>query len=321
MLVGLNIAISDLGSEIFSTVYNVKADFAIRRCVLLFVIALVTPFCFLRRVDFLSATSSVAVIIYVIFLLNLFLAYMIPKIFSMHSSLKYLRLWRPEGLVRCAPIIASSLCCQVQVSTIYSSLKNPPLATMKKVLLYALSFIFVCYSTAGLMGYIAFYRGLNEPLPGDMLASYPEDHGAVHIRLGFLYTIAASLPLLLFPLRTALHSLLFEEAVIEEGPLYVDVPSPIPNLRFYWLTCGAIFLSVIASQTTDKVEVILAYTGGFAGGVSCYLLPAVIGARAVGGGAGGRRGQLAKKLVIYLLYFLGVLIFLSPVLTFLGVDA
>ncbi|KAL5963167.1 hypothetical protein TSMEX_009106 [Taenia solium] len=69
------------------------------------------------------------------------------------------------------------------------------------------------------------------------------------------------------------------------------------------------------------MEVILAYTGGFAGGVSCYLLPAVIGARAVGGGAGSRQGQLAKKLVIYLLYFLGVLIFLSPVLTFLGVDA
>ncbi|KAL5963166.1 putative sodium-coupled neutral amino acid transporter 10 [Taenia solium] len=237
--VGLNVAISDLGSEIFSTVYSVKADFATRRCVLLFVIALVTPFCFLRRVDFLSATSSVAVVIYVIFLLNLFLAYVVPKIFSMHSSMEYFRLWRPEGLVR-------------QVSTIYSSLKNPPLATMKKVLLYALSFIFACYSTAGLMGYIAFYRGLNEPLPGDMLASYPEDHGAVHIRLGFLYTIAASLPLLLFPLRTALHSLLFEETVIEEGPLYVDVPSPIPNLRFYWLTCGAIFLSVIASQTTDK---------------------------------------------------------------------
>lgn len=68
------------------------------------------------------------------------------------------------------------------------------------------------------------------------------------------------------------------------------------------------------------MEVILAYTGGFAGGVSCYVLPAVIGARAIGGGAGGRRRQLAKQLIIYLLYFLGILIFLSPVLTFLGVD-
>ncbi|KAH9277908.1 putative sodium-coupled neutral amino acid transporter 10 [Echinococcus granulosus] len=173
---------------------------------------------------------------------------------------------------------------------------------------------------AGLMGYIAFYHGLNETLPGDMLASYPEDHRAVHIRLGFLYTVAASLPLLLFPLRTALHSLLFEEAVVEEGPLHADASPTIPNMRFCWLTGGVIFLSVVASQTTDKVEVILTYTGGFAGGASCYLLPALIGARAVGGGSDGRRRQLARKLIIHLLYFLGAMVLLSPALTFLGVD-
>ncbi|VDM32269.1 unnamed protein product [Hydatigera taeniaeformis] len=319
MLVGLNVAISDLGSEIFSTIYGVKATFTTRRCVLLVIIALITPFCFLQRIDFLSATSLVAVIIYIIFLSNLLIVYLLPRIFSVYFSLKYFRLWRPEGLVRCAPIIASSLCCQVQVSTIYSSLNNPPLSTMRKVLICALSFIFICYSGAGLMGYMAFYHGLNESLPGDMLASYPEDHRAVHIRLGFLYTVAASLPLLLFPLRTALHSLLFEEAVVEEGPLYVDAPLTIPNLRFHWLTGAVIFLSVVASQATDKVEVILTNTGGFAGGASCYLLPAVIGARAVGGSGGGR-GNRSTKLIICFLSFLGALIFSSPFLTFLGVD-
>lgn len=85
------------------------------------------------------------------------------------------------------------------------------------------------------MGYMAFYRGLNESLPGDMLASYPEDHQAVHIRLGFLYTIAASLPLLLFPLRTALHSLLFEEAVVSD--LLYALPSSPPVVPLVQIGC------------------------------------------------------------------------------------
>lgn len=64
------------------------------------------------------------------------------------------------------------------------------------------------------------------------------------------------------------------------------------------------------------VEVILTYTGGLAGGACCYLLPAAIGARALG----VRKRSLEMGLMILLLCGLGVLILLSPFLTFLGVD-
>lgn len=71
------------------------------------------------------------------------------------------------------------------------------------------------------MGYIAFSHGPSSPMAGDMLAMYPADDRAFHIRLGFLYTVAASIPLLLFPLRAALHSLLFEEAFVSSFHLEV----------------------------------------------------------------------------------------------------
>ncbi|CDS41692.1 sodium coupled neutral amino acid [Echinococcus multilocularis] len=102
MIVGLNVAIGDLGSEVLSTVSSLK----------------------------------------------LMLAFAVPKVLSKHFSLEYFRFWQPEGLVRCVPIIASSLCYQVQVSTICTSLKNPPLVIMKKVLIYAFSFIFIYYSVS-----------------------------------------------------------------------------------------------------------------------------------------------------------------------------
>nr|CDS33154.1 sodium coupled neutral amino acid [Hymenolepis microstoma] len=260
ILVGLNVAISDLGSEIFDILHGGKSE---------------------------------------------------------HFTFGYFRLWRSAGLVHCVPIIASSVCCQVQVNAIYSSLGDPSMSNMKKILISAVTFIFSCYLFAGLLGYIAFYNGSGATVAGDILAMYPEDNRAFHIRLGFLYTVAVSIPLILLPLRTALYSLLFEETFSEEGPLAVEVSPTIPDAHFRWLTVAIIFLSMVASQTTDKVEVILAYTGGLAGGTCCYLLPAAISARALG----VRKRPLEMGMTILLLCGLGILILLSPFLTFLGVDS
>ncbi|VUZ55940.1 unnamed protein product [Hymenolepis diminuta] len=145
MLVGLNVAISDLGSEIFDTLYGGKASLTVRRSVLLFTIFIVLPFCCLRRVVFLSTSSFLAVFLYVTFLLNLLCNYAIPKMQSKQFTFGYFRLWRPQGLVHCVPIIASSVCCQVQVNSIYSSLRNPSVTKMKKILISAVTFIFSCY--------------------------------------------------------------------------------------------------------------------------------------------------------------------------------
>ncbi|KAM7533284.1 hypothetical protein Aperf_G00000119898 [Anoplocephala perfoliata] len=297
MIVGLNVAISDLGSELFESLYQVKASPTVRRGVLFFILLIILPFCCVRRSEFLSISSLLAVVLYLLFFLDLFTTYTIPKIQSEPFSLRYFRFWRPQGLIHCVPIIASSVCCQTQVNSVYSNMKNPSMADMKKILVSSVAFIFSCYLFVGLMGYIAFYRGPGAPMVGDILAMYPEDNQAAYIRLGFLYTVTASVPLLLFPLRAALHSLLFEEVFSDEGVLTVDDRPIIPDARFF--------------------EVILSFTGGLAGGASCYLLPAVIGARTLG----LRKRPFEMPLLILLLSGLGFLVLLTPIFTFFVVDA
>ncbi|VDD81177.1 unnamed protein product [Mesocestoides corti] len=311
MLVGLNVAISDMSTDVFATVGGIKVT--IRFPALLFSLTLVSPFCFIRRIEALSAASSVAVILYSIFLLSLVIGYAVPKILSADFVVLHFRLWRPEGLVHCAPILASSLCCQVQVNTIYSSLKSASYYNMKRVLVWAVGFILICYLTAGFFGYIAFYNGPGSTVAGNILNMYPEDFHAAYIRLSFLYTMMASFPLILFPLRTSLHSLLFEE--FDNGPLCAEPGLVIPNSRFRWLTAATIAMSVIVSQTTNRVEVILAHTGSLAGALICYVLPAVIHLRAA-----GTIMTLASGLAICLLLF-GFFVLISPILTLLCVDA
>ncbi|VDK38565.1 unnamed protein product [Dibothriocephalus latus] len=84
---------------------------------------------------------------------------------------------------------------------------------MRKALTYAILFVISAYALAGLFGYLALIEGEDEGsvLAGNMLTMYPENFVSALVRLGFLYTVTASFPLILFPLRSALNSLLFEE--------------------------------------------------------------------------------------------------------------
>ncbi len=61
-----------------------------------------------------------------------------------------------------------------------------------------------------------------------MLSMYPQDFRAALVRLSFLYTVTASFPLILFPLRTALHSLLFDEVSVQSLSIYKPKKCSIP---------------------------------------------------------------------------------------------
>nr|VZI35502.1 unnamed protein product [Spirometra erinaceieuropaei] len=192
----------------------------------------------------------------------------LPKLFT-GNPLKHVRWWRLDGLVHCLPVIASSLCCQVQVHVIYNSLRDQTHGNMRKALTYAVTFVISAYALAGLFGYLAFIEveeedaGEGGTLAGNMLTMYPENFVSALVRLGFLYTVTASFPLMLFPLRSALNSLLFEEPPLllcpdpmqtagDSGP--ISSVKELPLMRFRLMTLLVILLSIVVSQCTDKAN-------------------------------------------------------------------
>ncbi|VDL94928.1 unnamed protein product [Schistocephalus solidus] len=102
-------------------------------------------------------------------------------------------------------------------------------------LTYAVSFVI----SAGLFGYLG---GESSALAGNMLTMYPENFVSALVRIGFLYTVTASFPLMLFPLRSALNSLLFEEVNIKMTLKLSQMHFPNCKIKRLCRVAGVIYL-------------------------------------------------------------------------------
>lgn len=114
--------------------------------------------------------------------------------------------WRMSGMLQCLPIFSMSLACQMQLFEIYDSLPNPSLDKMNEIVKVGTNICTSVYILVGLFGYIAFS---GQPFSGNILLSFSSSFISEVIKLGFLLTVAFSFPLLIFPCRASLYSLLY----------------------------------------------------------------------------------------------------------------
>ncbi|VDN12091.1 unnamed protein product [Dibothriocephalus latus] len=125
MLVGFNVSISDMGSDVVATIFETRPTIFYRRLFLIGTLCVVLPLCLLRRIELISWASSIAVLIYVLFLTHVVFACGLPKLFY-GNPLSHVRWWRIEGLVHCLPVVASSLCFQVLQLTVTNNVNRAP---------------------------------------------------------------------------------------------------------------------------------------------------------------------------------------------------
>lgn len=72
------------------------------------------------------------------------------------------------------------------------------------------------YFQVGYFGYVAF---CDEEIAGDILMNFRPTIFSEAVKLGFVMSVAVSFPLVIFPCRTSIHSLLFAKVTI----IWMDV--------------------------------------------------------------------------------------------------
>ncbi|KMQ89594.1 sodium-coupled neutral amino acid transporter 10 [Lasius niger] len=122
--------------------------------------------------------------------------------------------WRPNGVLQCLPIFFMALFCQTQLFEIYEAISS--LKKMKKIVGRALNICTLLYMCVGFFGYIAF---CTQSFTGNILLSFEPDIISELMKLGFVFSIAFSFPLVIFPCGARLHSLLFRQRFIHELPI------------------------------------------------------------------------------------------------------
>lgn len=209
--------IGDLGPEIITDFFAIPNEAHLRILIVTFIAIFVAlPLALLRRVESLSSLSALSFGLYLFLALKLFSEASVNVIVSElssdseASSSKSLLWWNTSAILPNLPIFAMSLSCQTQLFEVFdhSSLNFDDydvVGKLNRIVRRAVHLCTVIYISVGLFGYLAFHK---QSFGGNILAFLPPSLGSTVAKIGFIATVAVSLPLCLFPCRTSLHSLL-----------------------------------------------------------------------------------------------------------------
>ncbi|XP_071859685.1 uncharacterized protein isoform X2 [Bombus fervidus] len=175
--------------------------------------------------------------------------------------------WRPSGILQCIPIFSMALFCQTQLFEIYETIPNVSLEKMNEVVRGALNICTIVYLCVGFFGYIAF---CTQPFTGNILMSFEPSLSSEMIKMGFVFSIAFSFPLVIFPCRASLNSLLFRRVYAHEPSI-----NYLPETRFRCLTIIIVAVSLITGILIPNIEFVLGLVGSTIGVMICLIFPAI----------------------------------------------
>ncbi|XP_068976096.1 putative sodium-coupled neutral amino acid transporter 10 [Bombus flavifrons] len=268
-LVGTCIAffviMGDLGPQIVRKVIDKKPEDIRTSLLITTSIFIVLPLGLLRNIDSLSTLCTATIIFYLCLVLKIITESM-QHIFA-GDWYEHVYYWRPSGILQCIPIFSMALFCQTQLFEIYETIPNVSLEKMNEVVRGALNICTIVYLCVGFFGYIAF---CTQPFTGNILMSFEPSLSSEMIKMGFVFSIAFSFPLVIFPCRASLNSLLFRRVYAHEPSI-----NYLPETRFRCLTIIIVTVSLITGILIPNIEFVLGLVGSTIGVMICLILPAI----------------------------------------------
>nr|CAD7587373.1 unnamed protein product [Timema genevievae] len=238
------VVVGDLGPVIISKTFGINDSAALRPSVLIgLAVCVVLPLGMLRNVDSLSSVCTATVGFYICLVLK-----------SQTAE---------DGEIEVRISLG-------QLFEIYESVPNASLDQMNDLIRKAVNICTGVYICVGFFGYIAF---CTDTFTGNILMSFSPSLMSDVIKLGFVLSVAVSFPLVIFPCRASLYSLLFRRV---QMPHHEGVSTYIPEARFKCITVFIISCSLVIGLLIPNIELVLGLVGSTIGVLICVMFPAVV---------------------------------------------
>ncbi|XP_020507364.2 sodium-coupled neutral amino acid transporter 4 [Labrus bergylta] len=121
-----------------------------------------------------------------------------PKYFVFNSQTAYT-----------VPILAFAFVCHPEVLPIYSELKDRTRKRMQNVSNLSILTMLIMYMLSALFGYLTFYENVEAELLHTFTKVYKFDTMLLLVRLAVLTAVTLTVPIVLFPIRSSINTLLF----------------------------------------------------------------------------------------------------------------
>lgn len=264
------VVIGDLSPVIVSKIFNLhnyNHDSLRRWLIIIITVTCIIPLSFQRSIQSLAFVCKASIGFYICLTLKTVLE-SFERFENDPDWFSNIDLWKPSGVLQCIPIFSMAMSCQMQLFEVYDSMGFPG-SKFDGIARAVDRATFICcavYSIIGFFGYVAFY---NQTLSGNILVNFTPSLSNDVITIGFVLSIAASFPLVIFPCRTSLESLLQRRAHHT-----IETSSYIPESKFKPLTLFIIGTTMVLGILVPSVEVIISLVGSTIGVLICVIFPA-----------------------------------------------
>lgn len=175
----------------------------------------------------------------------------------------------------------------MQIFEVYESLPNQTLEKMNEIIKFGTAICTGVYILVGFFGYVAFS---DQKFSGNILISLTPSVASDIIKMGFVLSIAVSFPLVIFPCRASLYSLLYHRVsacdgddfdyllATEYSPFlqqsHSDTAHYIPEHRFKYITISLVLIGLFIGILIPSVELVIGLVGSTIGVAICIMFPA-----------------------------------------------
>lgn len=173
-------------------------------------------------------------------------------------------LWKPSGVLQCLPIFSMALSCQMQIFEVFETMPNQSLDKINSAVRSATNICTAVYVSVGFFGYVAF---CNQQFSGNILVNFAPSLVSDIIKTGFVISVAFSFPLVIFPCRASLYSLLYKRG-------HSDAANYIPEIRFKSITVTIVLISLMIGLLIPSIELVIGLVGSTIGVAICIMFPA-----------------------------------------------
>ncbi|KAF5281091.1 hypothetical protein FQA39_LY17897 [Lamprigera yunnana] len=261
------VVMGDLGPAIVAKMSNTRVTDTLRTSIMLaLALFCVLPLGLLRNIDSLSSVCTITVGFYFCLVLKI-ISEAVPHII-LGDWISKVELWKPSGILQCLPIFSMALSCQTQIFEIYQALPAVSLERMNHLIGAAVNICTAVYICVGVFGYVAF---ATQTFTGNILMTFSPSFITDLMKIGFVLSLAFSFPLIIFPCRASLNSLLCRR---HSYTLHDGVDKYIPESRFKGLTFFIVLISLIVGLSIPNIELVLGLLGSTIGVMICVLFPA-----------------------------------------------
>nr|XP_040136708.1 sodium-coupled neutral amino acid transporter 4 isoform X2 [Ictidomys tridecemlineatus] len=166
------------------------------------------------------------------------------------------------------PILAFAFVCHPEVLPIYSELKDRSRRKMQTVSNISITGMLVMYLLAALFGYLTFYGEVEDELLHAYSKVYTFDTPLLMVRLAVLVAVTLTVPIVLFPIRTSVTTLLFPKR-------------PFSWIRHFLIAAMIIILNNVLVILVPTIKYIFGFIGSSAATMLIFILPAAFYLRLV----------------------------------------